>query len=142
MSQTKNKLSIKLLSLEDVYFTNPEQKIKSPRSLNIISSLGLKPKDLYQISFQEFLKSNPELKKMGKKIQNERYKLYNEERQNNINRCIEQRKELIMLTKKNKNKPKDKEKVGSLSDNDISITEINNTTKSNNLNKTKSFTHI
>ena len=139
MSQPTNKISIKLLSLEDVDFTNPEQKIKSPRSLNIISSLGLKPKDLYQISFQEFLKNNPEIKKMGKEIQNQRYKLYNEERQNNIDRCIEQRKELIMLTKKTKNfKNKNKEKLGSLSDNDISITEINNTTKSRNLNKTKS----
>ena len=93
MSKQKNKLSIKLLSLEEVDFTNPEQKIKSPRSLNIISSLGLKPKDLYQISFQDFLKNNPELKKMGKEIQNQRYNFFNEERKNNINRCIQQRKE-------------------------------------------------
>ena len=89
MSQKKNKLNLKLLSLEDVDFTNPNQKIKSPRSLNIISSLGLKPKDLYKISFKEFLKNNPELKKMGKEIQEQRYKLFEEERQNNINRCIE-----------------------------------------------------
>ena len=66
MSQPKNKLSIKLLNLEEVDFTNPEQKIKSPRSLNIISSLGLKPKDLYQISFQEFLNNNPDLLKNSK----------------------------------------------------------------------------
>ena len=103
MSQKKNKLNLKLLSLEDVDFTNPNQKIKSPRSLNIISSLGLKPKDLYKISFKEFLTNNPELKKMGKEIQEQRYKLYEDERQNNINRCIEQRKEIIMLTKKSKN---------------------------------------
>ena len=66
MSQPKNKLSIKLLNLEEVDFTNPEQKIKSPRSLNIISSLGLKPKDLYQISFQEFLNNNPDLTRFKK----------------------------------------------------------------------------
>ena len=140
MSIPTNKLSIKLLNLEEVDFTNPNQKIKSPRSLNIISSLGLKPKDLYQISFQEFLNNNPELKKMGKEIQNQRFKFFNEERQNNINRCIEQRRELIMLTKKNKgNKYKNKDKLGSLSDNDISVTEINNTTKSKNLSQTKSL---
>ena len=140
MSIPTNKLSIKLLNLEEVDFTNPNQKIKSPRSLNIISSLGLKPKDLYQISFQEFLINNPELKKMGKEIQNQRFKFFNEERQNNINRCIEQRRELIMLTKKNKgNKYKNKDKLGSLSDNDISVTEINNTTKSKNLSQTKSL---
>ena len=63
MAQPKSKLTIKLLNLEEVDFTNPEQKIKSPRSLNIISSLGLKPKDLYQISLQEFLNKNTDLKK-------------------------------------------------------------------------------
>ena len=77
---------------------------------------------------------------MGKEIQNQRFKFFNEERQNNINRCIEQRRELIMLTKKNKgNKYKNKDKLGSLSDNDISVTEINNTTKSKNLSQTKSL---
>ena len=35
MAQPKSKLTIKLLNLEEVDFTNPEQKIKSPRSLNI-----------------------------------------------------------------------------------------------------------
>lgn len=142
MSQPPTKFTIKLLNLEEVDFTNPEQKIKSPRSLNIISSLGLKPKDLYQISFEEFIKNNPDLKKMGKEIQVQRYNFYNEERENNIKRCIEQRREIIRLTKKNKTN-KNKEKLTSLSDNDISVTEINsdinsnNITKSRNLNKTK-----
>jgi len=144
MSQKKNKLNLKLLSLEDVDFTNPNQKIKSPRSLNIISSLGLKPKDLYKISFKEFLTNNPELKKMGKEIQEQRYKLYEDERQNNINRCIEQRKEIIMLTKKSKNHKNnndDKDKLASLSDNDFSISEVYATSKSRNLSKTKSNTN-
>ena len=146
MSQPPTKFTIKLLNLEEVDFTNPEQKIKSPRSLNIISSLGLKPKDLYQISFEEFIKNNPDLKKMGKEIQVQRYNFYNEERENNIKRCIEQRREIIRLTKKNKTN-KNKEKLTSLSDNDISITEINsdinsnNITKSRNLNKTKTNTN-
>ena len=144
MSQKKNKLNLKLLSLEDVDFTNPNQKIKSPRSLNIISSLGLKPKDLYKISFKEFLTNNPELRKMGKEIQEQRYKLYEDERQNNINRCIEQRKEIIMLTKKSKNHKNnndDKDKLASLSDNDFSISEVYATSKSRNLSKTKSNTN-
>ena len=144
MSQKKNKLNLKILSLEDVDLTNPNQKIKSPRSLNIISSLGLKPKDLYKISFKEFLTNNPELKKMGKEIQEQRYKLYEDERQNNINRCIEQRKEIIMLTKKSKNHKNnndDKDKLASLSDNDFSISEVYATSKSRNLSKTKSNTN-
>ena len=142
MSQPKNKLSIKLLNLEEVDFTNPEQKIKSPRSLNIISSLGLKPKDLYQISFQEFLNNNPDLKKLGKEIQNQRYQFYNQERENNINRCIQQRQELINLTKKNKQKQNNiKEikdnKVTSLSDNELSNNDISIQSKSKISNKSK-----
>ena len=143
MSQPKNKLSIKLLNLEEVDFTNPEQKIKSPRSLNIISSLGLKPKDLYQISFQEFLNNNPDLKKLGKEIQNQRYQFYNQERENNINRCIQQRQELINLTKKNKqNKIKEEKEIKenlvmSLSDNELSNNDISIQTKSRISNRTK-----
>ena len=143
MSQPKNKLSIKLLNLEEVDFTNPEQKIKSPRSLNIISSLGLKPKDLYQISFQEFLNNNPDLKKLGKEIQNQRYQFYNQERENNINRCIEQRQELIKLTKKNKQKQNNikeikENKVTSLSDIELSNNDISIQSKSkiSNISKT------
>ena len=143
MSQPKNKLSIKLLNLEEVDFTNPEQKIKSPRSLNIISSLGLKPKDLYQISFQEFLNNNPDLKKLGKEIQNQRYQFYNQERENNINRCIEQRQELIKLTKKNKLKQNNikeikENKVTSLSDIELSNNDISIQSKSkiSNISKT------
>ena len=143
MSHPKNKLSIKLLNLEEVDFTNPEQKIKSPRSLNIISSLGLKPKDLYQISFQEFLNNNPDLKKLGKEIQNQRYQFYNQERENNINRCIQQRKEIINLTKKNKqNKIKEEKEIKenlvmSLSDNELSNNDISIQTKSRISNRTK-----
>ena len=62
--------------------------------------MGLKPKDLYKISFQDFLKQNPDLKKLSKDIQKQRYNYFEEERLNNINRCIQNRKELIELTKK------------------------------------------
>ena len=68
--------------------------------MNVIASLGLKVQDLYKISFQDYLKQNPDLKKLSKELQNERYDLYEEERQNNINRCIQKRKEIISITKK------------------------------------------
>lgn len=70
--------------------------------MNVIASLGLKVQDLYKVSFQDYLKQNPELKKLSKELQNQRYVLYEEERQNNINRCIEKRKEIISITKKSK----------------------------------------
>ena len=47
-----------------------------------------------------FLKQNPGLKKLSKDIQKQRYNFFEEERLNNINRCIQNRKELIELTKK------------------------------------------
>ncbi len=37
---------------------------------------------------------------MEKKKKNQRFKFFNEKRQNNIKRCIKQRRELIRLTKK------------------------------------------
>jgi hypothetical protein len=102
--------------------------------------LGLKPANLYKISFQEFIKQNPDLKKLGKEIQKQRYTFYEEERQNNINRCIQGRKELIALTKKKSKikltKNKSYEKSINNSD-DIKFDDsINNLRKSeNNLKK-------
>ena len=74
--------------------------------MNVIASLGLKPKDLYKLTFEEFLKQNPDLKKLGKEIQTQRYNFFEEERQNNINRCIQERKAMIAITKNSKNKLK------------------------------------
>jgi hypothetical protein len=60
----------------------------------------LKPNDLYQITFKEFLNNNPELKKLNKEIQSKRYTLFEEDRKNNIKKCIQHRKDLISATKK------------------------------------------
>ena len=60
----------------------------------------MKVQDLYKVSFQDYLKQNPDLKKLSKDLQNQRYDLYEEERQNNIKRCIQKRKEIISITKK------------------------------------------
>ena len=53
MPQQKHKMTLKFLCLEDLDFTISNQKIKSSRSLNIISSFCLKPKDFYKISFKK-----------------------------------------------------------------------------------------
>lgn len=68
--------------------------------MKTITSLGFKISDLYQISFEEFLKKNPEYKKLSKDLRNERYILYEEERLSNIEKCIKKRKELINNIKK------------------------------------------
>ena len=49
---------------------------------------------------KEFLIQNPEYKKLPKEIQEQRYELYEEQRQNKINRCILKRKEIISNSKK------------------------------------------
>ena len=68
--------------------------------MNAIAALGLKPIDLYKISFKEFLSQHPEYKKMSKDIQNQRYIIYEAEREKNIERCISKRQEIISHTKK------------------------------------------
>ena len=68
--------------------------------MNAIAALGLKPIDLYKISFKEFLSQHPEYKNMSKDIQNQRYILYEAERVKNIERCISKRQEIISHTKK------------------------------------------
>lgn len=49
---------------------------------------------------EEFLNKNPNYKKESKDIQRQRYELYEEQRQSNINRCILKRQEIIANSKK------------------------------------------
>ena len=56
--------------------------------------------DLFQISFKEFISKNPDYKKLNKEIQQKRYQLYEEERESNIERCRQKRREMIKYTKK------------------------------------------
>ena len=75
--------------------------------MNVIASFGLKVKDLYKLTFPEFLNKKPENKKLKIENQKQNYNLYEQERQNNINKCLEKYREL----KGNKNI---KEKIGSI----------------------------
>ena len=52
------------------------------------------------MTFEEFIKENPELKKYSKDIKTQRYDLYEQQRQNNLDRCISKRKEIIANSKK------------------------------------------
>jgi hypothetical protein len=104
MSKKTGLKKIVLLTIEEVDFTKikkkEKQRIKSPRSLNAIAALGLKPDDLYLVTFKEFIKQNPEFKKQSKELQKQRYELHEQQRQKNIERCISKRKEIIANTKK------------------------------------------
>ena len=79
--------------------------------MNVIASFSLKVTDLYKLSFTEFLNKKPENKKLKKENQNKNYNLYEQKRQNNINKCLEKYREL----KNNKNNNKNiKEKRSSI----------------------------
>ena len=54
------------------------------------------------MKFKEFIKQNPEYKKLSKELQKQRYELYEEQRQNNIERCKSKRNEISANTKKKK----------------------------------------
>ena len=58
------------------------------------------------MTFKEYIKQNPEFKKYSKDIKTQRYELYEQQRQNNVDRCISKRKEIIAHSKKIK--PSDK----------------------------------
>ena len=104
--------------------------------MNVIASLGLKPKDLYKLTFAEFLKENPDLKKLGKEIQTQRYNFYEEERQNNVNRCIQERKAMIALTKKKskiKLKKNNSDNIDTINYNDLADLSISNNKSANSI---------
>ena len=79
---------------------------------------------MHKISLQEFLNKNPKLKKASKDNQNQKYNQFEQERQNNIKKCIEKRKELISTAKNPTQKPQQFNKINN--------TKNTNNTKSNN----------
>ena len=62
---------------------------------------------MYKLSFSEFLNKKPENKKLKKDNQNKNYNLYEQERQNNINKCLTKYREL----KGNKNLKENKSSI-------------------------------
>ena len=70
------------------------------------------------MTFEEFIKENPEIKKYSKDIQTQRYDLYEQQRQSNLNRCISKRKEIIANSKKIKHPDKKYNNYGENEDED------------------------
>jgi len=52
------------------------------------------------MKFKEYIKENPEFKKFSKELQKQRYELYDQQRQSNIERCKLKRIEIIANSKK------------------------------------------
>ena len=90
---------------------------------------------MHKISLQEFLNRNPKIKKLNKANQTQNYNLYEQERQNNIKKCIEKRKEIILNTNT-------KNQIQNQQQNNKTNNTKNNNTKNNNTNNTKSNKNI
>ena len=79
----------------DIFFNN------SPRSKSAIELLGIDEKNLYYISFDEYVKSHPELIKYDKTYQLKMYNHMEEKRKKHIENAIQKRKQLINMTLEN-----------------------------------------
>ena len=73
----------------------------SPRSKSAIELLGIDEKNLYYISFDEFVKSHPELIKYDQTYKLKMYNYMEEKRKKYIENAIQKRKQLINMSLEN-----------------------------------------
>jgi len=86
------------------------KRINSPISQEAMKMIGLEEKDIYDLSFEQYLKRHFEAKSLDKELQKERYDYYKETRQKLINEAIEKRNELLNNEENNRSKKKKKKK--------------------------------
>ena len=89
------KLSKHGKNLLNVDFTNPNDKLNSPRSQIALLNLGIDMNCLYYLSRDEYLSKHPELKNESIDVKNRYYYHFEEKRKNKIKRAIKKRDELI-----------------------------------------------
>lgn len=82
-------------NLENIDFRNPSQRINSPRSLEACRRKGVKLQDLYHIDIEVYKNSSHDLKHLPKDVLELRYSYIEKMREENIQLCIEERKNLI-----------------------------------------------
>jgi hypothetical protein len=82
-------------NLLTVDFTNPNDKLNSPRSKIALLNLGIDVKGLYYLSREEFLIKHPELKNEPVEVKNRYYAHFEEKRKAKIERAIKKREELL-----------------------------------------------
>ena len=123
------------ITLENFNYDKNGPRINSPNSLKACKLLGVEPKDLIKLSFDEYLKLHIDSKPVPKDIQQQRYDYYEQDRQELIKELKERRKELIELEKE-ENKQKEN-KDDKKNENDKNNNKDNE--ESNVLRKTKSL---
>ena len=84
-----------LTNIENCDFSSKRNRIKSPRSVEAISSLGIVHDDLYKKSFEQFKEENKDIKELPKKLQKYRYDSLENFRKKTVEEVKEQRYKII-----------------------------------------------
>ena len=109
MSNSDKKEKVKI-SLENFNYDSKGQRLTSPFSLKACRLQGVDEEDLYHISLEDYIGSNPESMNLPKEFQQERYDNYEENRSKLIESLKEMRKQLIEKWEKEKKEKEEKEK--------------------------------
>ena len=96
------------INLENATYKVNGKRINSPISQEAMKMLGLEEKDMYDLSFEQYLKRHFEAKTLDKELQKERYDHYKETREKLLNEAIQKRKELLNNEEKSQSKKKKK----------------------------------
>ena len=103
MSNGEKKMKEKI-SLENFNFESKTQRLSSPFSMKACKLQGVTEKDLYYISLEDYINSNPDSKNLPKELQQKRYDNYEENRTKLIEELKETRNKLIEESEKQKEK--------------------------------------
>ena len=96
------------INLENATYKVNGKRINSPISQEAMKMLGLEEKDIYDLSFEQYLKRHFEAKTLDKELQKERYDHYKETREKLLKEAIQKRKELLNNEEKSQSKKKKK----------------------------------
>ena len=77
--------------------------ITSPISILALKICGYKQEELYKLTFNEFIKTNPEIKNISKEFQEKRYYFFDKNREEKITKVINIRQKIIDEKSKNNN---------------------------------------
>ena len=105
-----------LISLDNCDFSNPSNRLSSPRSLEACYRLGIQPSELYQISLEDFKLMYPDVRSLPKDLQDMRYEANEKFRNDSIDQVKEERSKIIEeMEKKEKDKQEQKNNANNTS---------------------------
>ena len=98
MSEEENNNNINIIeqiNLENCDFTSKGKRINSPHSIEALNLIGVRPNEIYKISYEKYISIHPECRKLPKEFIEERYNAFNKEREDLIKEAKQIRNQLI-----------------------------------------------